>query len=358
MQDLNLIIVFSLAVIVLLALDLFVVGKKAHKISTKEAGLWTFIFIAVSLLFAGYVYIDQGSTKATEFLSAYVIEKTLSVDNLFVFILIFNFFKVPSIYHHKVLFWGIMGAIILRAIFIFAGVAVMSWTYVNIIGLRINVLLLAFGGFLIYAGIKAMKEALDDDDSGEDEDFSNSPGARLIKKIFKGRVTPNYDGDKFITKIPVEETRDILTPVPGRKNEVYAIRKTRKIITYMTAATPLLVVVGVVEFTDLLFAVDSIPAIFSVSNDPFILYSSNIFAILGLRSMYFLLANLLPLFKYLNHGLAVILAFIGAKMVVAPVFHIDGNLSLYIVLGILIVSIGISLLTYKKESVNIEKEAA
>lgn len=330
MQDTNLIIAFVSAVVILLAIDLLVVGKKSHAVSTKEAGIWTFVFVAVSLLFAWFVYYDQGKEKATEFLSAYVIEKTLSVDNLFVFILIFSYFKVPKEYHHKVLFWGIMGAFILRAIFIFSGVKLVKLTYMNIAGYEVNVILMAFGAFLVYAGIKAGIEALNDVDDAEEQNFESSPGARFVKKIFGGMVSSNYDGNKFVTYI---QHTSRATGYPR----------------LVRAATPLLVVVGVVEFTDLLFAVDSIPAIFSVSKDPFILYSSNIFAILGLRSMYFLLANMLPLFKYLNHGLAVILAFIGFKMVSAPWMHIDGNLSLYIVLGILTLSIGVSLLTYKKE---------
>lgn len=332
-QDLNLIIVFSISVVILLILDLYFLGRNAHKISTKEAGIWTFVFIAVSLLFAWYVKYDQGAEKSTEFLTAYVIEKTLSVDNLFVFILIFRFFAVPDRYHHKVLFWGILGAIILRAIFIFTGVSVMGFAEFNIFGTNVNFLIFLFGIFLIWAGLKAGKEAITDSEE-DDEDFSESPGAKFINFLFKNRVTKDYVGGRFIVKVP----KDVVTG-PGVKWEM---------ITY---ATPLLVVVGVVEFTDLLFAVDSIPAIFSVSKDPFILYSSNIFAILGLRSMYFLLANLLPLFKYLNHGLAIILSFIGFKMVASPIYHIDSAVSLFIVLGILAFSITLSLITYYKENI-------
>lgn len=337
MQDLFLIIVFAITIVALLAIDMFVVGRKAHEVTTKEAGVWTLVFILVSLAFAGLVYFDQGQVKATEFLSAYVIEKTLSVDNLFVFILIFSYFSVPKAYHHKVLFWGIMGALVLRAIFIFAGVSLMKFTYVTLWGVSINWLLMTFGGFLVYAGIKAGYEALTPDPDDE-KDFSKSPGLKLIHRLFRGRVKAEYYGDQFIIK------EHVIVSQRGTPVQILV----NKTLRY---ATPLLVVVGVVEFTDLLFAVDSIPAIFSVSNDPFILYSSNIFAILGLRSMYFLLANLLPLFKYLNHGLAVILAFIGAKMVLAPWVHIGGNLSLFIVLGILTLSVGISLLTYKKEAI-------
>ena len=337
MYELNLIIPFIIAIVVLLVVDLKFVGRKSHRILTKEAAIWTFIFIAVSMAFAWYTYSLYGKEKATEFLSAYVIEKTLSVDNLFVFILIFAYFKVPHEYHHKVLFYGILGAIVLRAIFIFAGVKLMSFLNLHIWGYNINILLIGFGAFLVYAGVKAMKEALNDIPDEEEQDFEKSAGAKLVRKIFKGRVHPNYDGDKFITQQKVYESRH---SIAAGNYSGFSVRK---------FATPLLVVVGVVEFTDLLFAVDSIPAIFSVSQDPFILYSSNIFAILGLRSMYFLLANLLPLFKYLKHGVALILAFIGLKMVSAPVFHISGTLSLWIVLGILTVSIGISLLTFKKE---------
>ena len=269
MQDLLLIIVFTITVITLLAIDLFVIGRKSKEITTKVAGIWTIVFVVVSLLFAGLVYLDQGQQKAMEFLSAYVIEKTLSVDNLFVFILIFAYFKVPKAYHHKVLFWGIMGAFVLRAIFIFAGVSLIGFTYVTLWGIRFNLILMAFGAFLVYAGVKAGIEALNDVPDEEEQDFNKSPGAKFVRKIFGGMVSQNYDGDKFVTHIPYNSNN---TGIPK----------------LVRAATPLLVVVGVVEFTDLLFAVDSIPAIFSVSSDPFILYSSNIFAILGLRSMYFL----------------------------------------------------------------------
>ena len=324
MEDLHLIIVFSIAIIALLGLDLYI-GKKDHVVSTKEAGIWTFVFIAVSLLFAWYIKYDQSSEKATEFLTAYVIEKTLSVDNLFVFILIFKFFSVPKEYHHKVLFWGIIGAIVLRAIFIFTGVKIMGFANINIMEHDVNIVLVLFGGFLIWAGIKAGIEALSNDDE-EEKDFDKSPGAKFVNFLFKGKVTNYYVGSAFFTR-------------------VYQ----NNLATGVLFATPLLVVIGVIEFTDLLFAVDSIPAIFSVSDDPFILYSSNIFAILGLRTMYFLLSNLLPLFKYLNHGLAIILAFIGVKMIISPVYHIESNISLYVVLSILLLSIVISLITYKKE---------
>lgn len=324
MEDLHLIIAFLVIVPIMLCVDLFVVGKKSHAITNKEAIIWSCIWIGLSFLFAGYVYIDQGSVKSTEFLTAYMIEKALSVDNLFVFILVFNYFKVPEEYKHKVLFYGILGAIVLRAIFIFLGASVINMTYFTIQGHEFNVILGLFGLFLVYAGIKSGLEVLKGENDDEDQDFSKSPGAKMIKWMFGGKVSDNYDGDKFFTK----KYEQVSTG-----NYVYNV--TEKWVTY---ATPLLIVVGVIEFTDLLFAVDSIPAIFSVSKDPFILYSSNIFAILGLRTLYFLLNNFIKLFRFLPHGLAIILTFIGIKMVIAPYIHISSIISLLVVASILILS--------------------
>jgi tellurite resistance protein TerC len=268
------------------------------------------------MLFSGLVYYYAGATKFYEFQSAYWIEKALSVDNLFVFILVFKFFDVPSTSKHKVLFWGIIGALVLRAIFIFSGAFLIELTYLNKImstmGLEgfkydINIIMTLFGLFLIYAGIQSWSSSDDDDDT----DYNNTKGARLIRKMFN--VGDSYDGDKFFTY----------------KNGV-------------KMATPLLVVVAVIEFTDLLFAVDSIPAIFAISNDPFILYTSNIFAILGLRALFFLLDNFIHLFSKLPYGLAIILAFIGIKMVIAPFYHIESLHSLMVIGGVLIISVVLS----------------
>lgn len=333
-------VVFGIIVIALLVLDLLIIGKNSHKITMKEAGIWTFVFIAVACAFGGFVYYDLGAKAASEYFSAYVIEKTLSVDNLFVFILVFGYFKVPEEYHHKVLFWGVLGAIVMRFIFIFLGVELIEYASVSMFGVDINLVLLLFGLFLLYAGVKAGIEVLSDSDD-DDEDYSSSPGARFVKWIFP-RVTENYEGDKFFVKRKEPILGDLELDDAGQTQKVLGY----KLVRY---ATPLLVVVGVIEFTDLLFAVDSIPAIFSVSKDPFILYSSNIFAILGLRSMYFLLAGLLPLFRFLNHGLAVILSFIGLKMLVAPWYHVDSTISLYVVLAVLVASVGISLLIPEKK---------
>lgn len=307
--------VFSITVIVMLLLDLGVFNKHSHVVSNKEALTWSIVWISLAMIFSGVIYYYLGFEQFTQFQSAYWIEKALSVDNLFVFILVFGFFNVPKHLHHKVLFWGIIGALFFRAIFIFTGVELINLTYLpemNIFGemVRINVILSLFGFFLIFAGIKSWFANEDDD---ENKDFSKSPGARVVHKFFK--VTNNYEGGRFFVKIN------------GKR-----------------LATPLLVVVAVIEFTDLIFAVDSIPAIFAIApNDPFILYTSNIFAILGLRALYFLLANFMHMFSRLHYGLAIILAFIGLKMLINPFFHISSPASLAVVGGVLIFSVVASL---------------
>ncbi len=313
------IIVFSLVILVMLLLDLGIFNRKSHVISNKEAVLWSVVWISLSMLFSLFIWSQTNLEKFAQFQSAYWIEKALSVDNLFVFILVFGYFNVPKEVHHKILFWGIIGALVMRAIFIFSGVELINLTYlpnVSIQGnnLKINILLLLFGLFLIYAGIKS---AFAEDDD-EEKDFSKSPGSKLIHRFFK--VTSEFDGDRFFTF----------------QNGV-------------KMATPLLVVVAVIEFTDLLFAVDSIPAIFAVApDDPLILYTSNIFAILGLRSLYFLLANFIHMFSKLKYGLALILTFIGLKMVLSPLIHIDSLISLLIVFSVLLLSVVWSIISVKK----------
>jgi tellurite resistance protein TerC len=319
-QDLYVILIFAFIILGLLALDLFVFNKEAHKVSTKEAMNWSILWIGVGLLFGVYIYFDFGLEKASQYYSAFLIEKALSVDNLFVFILVFRYFKVPDKYQHKVLFYGILGAIILRGIFIFSGVAIINITYIpefELLGhlFHINIILTLFGLFLIIAGIKSWKSKGEED---EQKDFSKSLGTRLIHKLF--RVDPRYHADNFFVRID------------GKKY-----------------ATQLLVVVAVVEFTDLLFAVDSIPAIFAISQDPIILYTSNIFAILGLRALYFLLANSFEVFHYLQHGLSFILAFIGFKMILAATYHLPSPVSLGIVFLILTISILASIRRYNQD---------
>ena len=263
---------FGVVVVALLALDLGVFHRGSKAISNREALVWSAVWIGLSMVFSGFIYSVMGAESFAQFQSAYWIEKALSVDNLFVFLLVFHFFNVAPEVQHKVLFYGMV---------------------------------------LIAAGWKSWFASTEDD--GE-KDFAKSPGARLVHRFF--RVSEHFDGDRFFT---VEN----------------GIR----------VATPLLVVVAVVEFTDLLFAIDSIPAIFAIApNDPFILYTSNIFAILGLRSLYFLLANSQDRFARLKYGLALILAFIGVKMVLAPIVHVPSQVSLSVVGALLVGSIVASLL--------------
>ena len=313
--------IFAVTVVVMLLLDLGVFNKHSHVVSNKEALSWSVVWISLSMIFSGVIYYVMDFEAFTKFQSAYWIEKALSVDNLFVFILVFGFFNVPKHLHHKVLFWGIIGALFFRAIFIFTGVEIINLTYLpamTIFGesIRINAVLSVFGVFLIIAGIKSWASHEDND---ENKDFSKSPGAKVIYRLFK--VTKNFEGNRFFIK----------------QNGI-------------RMATPLLVVVAVIEFTDLIFAVDSIPAIFAIApNDPLILYTSNIFAILGLRALYFLLANFMHMFSKLHYGLAVILAFIGVKMIIGPFYEISSPHSLLVVAGILVAAITASFLFPSKK---------
>lgn len=312
--------VFSVVILIMLLLDLGVFNKKTHKVGNREALIWSLVWIGLSMAFSGVIYGIMGFEKFAQFQSAYWIEKALSVDNLFVFILVFTFFNVPEELHHKVLFWGVLGALFFRAIFIFTGVTLINLTYlppVTLLGstVKINLLLTLFGFFLVFAGIRSWFAHGEEE---QEKNFNKSPGARIIHRFFK--VSDEYDGGRFFTRV----------------NGVKMV-------------TPLFVVLGVIEFTDLLFAVDSIPAIFAIApGDPFILYTSNIFAILGLRALYFLLANFMHRFSKLKYGLAVILSFIGIKMVIAPWFHISSPVSLAVVGGLLLISLLASLLAPAK----------
>jgi tellurite resistance protein TerC len=327
-----LVAIFAVVIFTMLLIDLGVVNKKSHQISNKEALRWTLIWIGLSMGFSALVWWQMGFAKFAEYQSAYWIEEALSVDNMFVFILVFKFFKLEGKLQHRVLFWGIIGALIFRGIFIFSGIGLIKLTYLPAFELfgyqfsldqgahaqlgyffRPNLILTIFGAFLVYAGIKSLLDSEDD----EDKDFNRSMGARLLRKVFP--VTKNYHDDRFFIK-------------RGRKN----------------IATKLFLVLMVIETTDLIFAIDSIPAIFAIApNDPLILYTSNIFAVLGLRSMYFLLANSIHMFSKLKYGLAFILSFIGLKMLIAPFYHVEASVSLLIVLGALILSVIGSLLTKK-----------
>ncbi|WP_267740443.1 TerC family protein [Myroides injenensis] len=320
----GLLAVFGIVVFVMLLLDLGVFNRHSHQVSTKEALIWTVVWIGLAMCFSGVIYYYMDFENFARFQSAYWIEKALSVDNLFVFILVFTFFKVPKELHHRVLFWGIIGALVFRAIFIFAGVEIINKTYLPAIELfgksvEINVVLTVFGVFLLVSGIKSWFAK---EDHHEDEDLSKNFAVRMVHKFFK--VSNDYDGEKFFTI----------------KNGVRMV-------------TPLFVALMVIEFTDLVFAVDSIPAIFAIApDDPFILYTSNIFAILGLRSLYFLLANFMDKFSKLKYGLAIILSFIGIKMIISPFVHIDSMVSLVVIASVLLLSVIASFLfPPKKEAI-------
>jgi tellurite resistance protein TerC len=286
----------------MLALDLGVFHRKSHEVKIREALIWSAVWISLALIFNYGIFIFLGKEKAIEFLTGYVIEKSLSIDNLFVFIMLFTYFNVDVRYQHKVLFWGILGALIMRAIFIFAGVALIS---------MFHWIIYVFGGFLIFTGAKMLFH------KDEKLDPNKNLLVRLFKKYFP--VTETVHGNKFFVKMNAK-----------------------------TVATPLFIVLLVIEFTDLIFAVDSIPAILAISNDTFIIFTSNVFAILGLRALYFALAGITQYFYYLKYGLSAILVFVGIKMVMAGFYKIPVVYSLISILGILLISILFSIVYPKK----------
>lgn len=300
-------VVFNLFVLGMLALDLGVFHRKSHAVSGKEALIWSIVWISLALLFNAGIYFywdkfmpDSSYTNkdaALAFFTGYLIEKSLSVDNIFVFILIFSFFAVPAAYQHHVLFWGILGALLMRGALILVGAALLH---------EFHWIIYIFGGFLIFTGIRMALHR------NEEIHPENNALIKLVKRIMP--VTENYEGDKFF------------------------IRRAGKWI-----ATPLLLVLLVIESTDLIFAVDSIPVIFAVTDNSFIVYTSNVFAILGLRSLYFLLANIMDKFQYLKLGLAVVLSFVGIKMVLVDIYKMPVALSLGIIASILAISIIASL---------------
>ena len=285
----------------MLVLDLGVFHRRAHTIKFREALAWSVAWIALAGIFSIVIFFWHGRTPALEFVTGYVIELSLSVDNLFVFLLIFRFFQVPPLHQHKVLFWGILGALIMRGIFIAAGVGLIQ---------KFHWIIYVFGAFLVYSGIKLFFQ-------GEAEIHpEKNPVLRLFRRWVP--VTKDYEGDKFFVRRP----------------GLYA--------------TPLFVVLLVVETTDLLFAVDSIPAILAITRDAFIIYTSNVFAILGLRSMYFALAGMMEMFRYLHYGLSLVLVFVGAKMLLSHYFEIPTHIALIAVAGELAASVVASMAHPKK----------
>jgi len=290
-------VLFNVFILGLLALDLGLFHRRAHAVSIREAAAWSTFWVVLSLLFNLGIYLLVGRDEALEFLTGYLIEKSLAVDNLFVFILIFSYFGVPAAYQHRVLFWGILGALVMRAAFILAGSYVLQhydWVFY------------VFGALLVVTGARM---AIRDDDA---MDPANSRVLRVARRLLP--VTVGFRGTHFF------------------------VRENGRLL-----ATPLLLVLILIEFSDLIFAIDSIPAIFAITLDPFIVYTSNVFAILGLRSMYFLLAGIIHRFVYLRYALAFVLVFVGVKMLIEDIFHIPILASLGVIAVALVVGVLVSL---------------
>jgi len=294
---------FNIAVVAMLALDLVVFHRKAHEVSLKEASIWSVVWIVLALIFNLWVYYLWGEEKALQFFTGYLIEKSLSVDNLFVFLMIFSYFSVPAMYQHRVLFWGIVGALVLRAIFIGLGAALLN---------SFHWMIYLFGGFLV---VTALRMLMVESDKVEPEKYAP---VRAVRRFMN--VTSDYHGQRFFVR------------QDGR-----------------LWATPLFLVLVVIETTDVIFAVDSIPAIFAITTDPFIVYTSNVFAIFGLRALYFLLAGVMGMFRYLKPALAVILGFVGGKMMIMDFYKIPIEVSLGVIALILAVSILASMIAKQKD---------
>ncbi len=283
---------FNFFVLVMLALDLGVFHRKSHEVGVREALIWTSVWITLTMIFNLFIYFYFDKETAIEFFTGYMIEKSLSIDNIFVIIMIFSYFSAPKAYQHKVLFWGILGALVMRVIFILSGIELIH---------RFHWLVYIFGGFLVITGIRMLK-------AGEAKlEPEKNPLIKLARRIF--RFTPDFEGDNFFVK---------------KEGVLWA--------------TPLFLVVIMIEFTDLIFAVDSIPAILSISDDSFIVYTSNVFAILGLRSLYFALAGIEKYFQYLKYGLSAILIFVGLKMSLVDFIYIPVEISLIVIVFILAIA--------------------
>ena len=296
-------VAFNIFVLGMLAVDLGIFHRKAHAVSIKEASVWSVVWISMALAFNVGIYFAWGQDKALEFLTGYIIEKSLSVDNLFVFLMIFQYFATPATYQHRVLFWGIVGALVLRAIFIAAGAALLE---------NFHWMIYVFGAFLVVTGIKML---LQKDEKIEPE---RNPVVRLFQRLMP--ISKQYHDQRFF------------------------VRQNGKL-----HATLLMLVLIVVETTDVIFAVDSIPAIFAVTRDPFIVYTSNVFAILGLRALYFLLAGIMEMFIYLKTGLSFVLCFVGAKMIMVDFYKIPRGASLGVIGGILLLAVIASLFRQRKQ---------
>ncbi len=295
---------FNIFVLAMLALDLGVFHRKAHALSLKEASIWSVVWITLAMVFNAGLYLFAGPEPALQFFTGYLIEKSLSVDNIFIFVLLFTFFKVPAAYQHRVLYWGILGALIMRGTLIAVGVALIE---------SFHWIIYLFGAFLIFTGIRM----------GFHKEIEVHPENDLLLKFIRRfvPVTENYEHDRFF------------------------VRRAGQVMV-----TPLLLVLLVIDTTDLIFAVDSIPAVFAVTRDPFLVYTSNIFAILGLRSLYFVFAGIMEKFYYLKLGLSVILTFVGVKMVLADVFSLPTALSLVVIAMVLTIAIVASIVRTRHQA--------
>jgi tellurite resistance protein TerC len=289
---------FVAFVLLLLALDLGVFNRKAHVIGTREALLWSGVWVTLALLFNAIIWMKFGAQTGVEFLTGYLIEKSLSIDNIFVFVVIFSGLSIPAIYQHRVLYWGIVSALVMRAAMIVGGAVVLE---------RFHWVIYVFGAFLVATGVKLYVHR------GKVQRPEDGLLLRWVRRLIPS--SPNLDGSRFLTRVGTR-----------------------------TLATPLLMALILVEITDVIFAVDSIPAIFAVTRDPFIVFTSNIFAILGLRSLYFLLAGMVDRFRYLKVGLAAVLVFVGMKMGLIDIYKVPALVSLAVIVGILGACIGASLL--------------
>ena len=304
MSQTALFIAFNAGVLAVLAIDLGIFHRKAHATSVREAAAWSTVWITLSLGFAGVVYWQMGTQAGLEFITGYLIEYSLSIDNIFVIVLIFSYFRIPDKYQHRVLFWGIIGALVMRGSMIAAGAYLIA---------RFHWIIYIFGAFLVFTGIRMATH-----DESDIEPEAN-PILRLVRRLLP--VTHDYRGQQFFV------TESVTPGIPPR-----------------LMATPLFVVLVLVETTDLIFAVDSIPAIFAVTRDPFLVYTSNVCAILGLRSLYFLLAGVIHKFHYLKLGLAVVLTFVGVKMLIGSVYEISIVTSLAIIASVLVTAVIASIL--------------
>jgi len=296
-------VLFNLFILLMLALDLGVFHRNTHEVKVKEALSWTLVWVVLALLFNGVIYYWRGPQQALEFFTGYLVEKALSVDNIFIFIMVFGYFQVPARYQHKILFWGVLGALVMRVIFIFAGVALIE---------KFHFTVYVFGALLIYTGFRMLGH------SDVKIEPDKNPVIRFAKKLFP--VTHGLHDGKFFVK---EEGKRF--------------------------ATPLFLVLILIETTDLIFAVDSIPAILAITQDQFIVYTSNVFAIMGLRSLYFALAGVIQRFWLLNYGLAVVLAFVGVKMLIVDFYKIPIEWSLLFIAAVITISVILSLKITRKE---------